>query len=75
MDEAEFCLVLAVPVTSSLRYRVPDFVGGHLTDIYDSGKQAVWGGHDVPLRDKTRRFGPVLMHFLLFPSFFRAKCP
>ena len=33
MDEAELFLALAAPVTFSLRYRVPDFVGGHLTDI------------------------------------------
>ena len=33
MDEAEFFLVLAAPVTFPLRYRVPDFVGGHLTGI------------------------------------------
>lgn len=39
MDEAEFFLVLAAPVTFPLRYRVPDFVGGHLTDIMIAAKE------------------------------------
>ncbi len=48
MDEAEFCLVLAVPVTSSLRYRVPDFVGGHLTDIMIAANRPFGEGTTCP---------------------------